>query len=175
MVVKSISSSIICFAIFISGYSQALNLKGLEKLPVKEYTEEKDKKGDTIQRENKNIVILQFQQDFEDSVLVYKHNLLILYRYIKYDSASEREGVINYKFSDNFYFFYSGYANIGVGGSPRSVNYGGKGNIPITIIYKEQKKYIQFKLNRKFPLYVISFLKKDGQYTVSAKKSGSIE
>ncbi len=144
---------IILFNLFyVGGSCQSLNLNGLEKLPAKEYFDKKVEKRNGIKRTDKKKVTIMFLQDFSDTILVYKDSVLLMNKYVWHDST-----IVSTDYTgENLTHQYS------------------SGKSLITIIYKNQKKYLQFRMKREFPLYAIYVLLQNGLYAISARKNKMI-
>lgn len=100
-----------------------------------------------IKRKNKSLVTFMFFQTTSDTVEIYINEKKVMERYIIHDSdliSTNYTGV-------DFTYEY-----------PRNEN-------KITILYRKQKSYIEFSLNKNFPFYGIYFLE-DKKIYVSGRK-----
>jgi hypothetical protein len=92
-----------------------------------------------IKRKNKDIISLYFFQDFSDTVIVYINNEEVMRRYVYHDSD-----LVSTKFTgETFSYLYSLKSNI------------------ITIAYKASKRYVEFVLDKRYPLYAIHAYEKN--------------
>jgi hypothetical protein len=145
---------IIITALFssVSTYGQSPDFTGvipdsLRGMPYNLDFEKNCRGSKRIHRSDKTQVIFSFFQDISDTVSVYVNDKLVFNRFVFHDS-------------DLVSTDYTGVSFTGF--------YKNKGN-KIRITYAVHKNYIEFPLNRKYPLYAIYFLQKNRFY-VSGRK-----
>jgi hypothetical protein len=109
---------------------------------------EKNCKGKaTIKRKNKNVVTFMFFQVKSDTIAIYLNGKKVLEKYITHDSDLVST---NYTGVDFTYEY------------PNKEN-------KIIIVYQHQKSFIEFTLDKHFPLYGIYFLD-DKKFYVTGRK-----
>lgn len=101
----------------------------------------------TIKRKNKNVVTFMFFQVKGDTVAVYVNEKKVMERYITHDSDLVSTNYTGIDFS----YEYSNKEN------------------KIIIVYQQQKSFIEFALDKNFPLYGIYFLD-DKKFYVTGRK-----
>ena len=127
--------------------AQAMDLSTFKKLSPDENFERKCKGSKKIKRVNKNIVTLSFFQDFSDSIVIYFDHKEVARKYLEHDSTLVSTDYTGYSFSNEFR----------------------KERTLVGIVYLNEKKYCEFNLNKKFPLYSLHYYIRHG-YTVSGRK-----
>lgn len=115
------------------GHTQLPELNEFQKCKAAIFNEKKATKKMRIERPDKNKVSIMFFQDFSDTVSVYFDSTLLFQKYLLHDTLLVSTDYTGESLSHLFT----------------------KKNNSILILYHTQKKYLQFNLERRFPLYSV--------------------
>lgn len=127
---------ILVFVSFVQGaFSQKPDLSIYRKQEVKLSFETNCHKKEKIKRENKNAVTFSFFQDISDTVSIYVNDVKVAENYLFHDSTLVSTDYTGFSFARVY---------------DSSIN-------RILLFYHQSSSFIEFDLDKKYPLYSIHF------------------